>query len=94
MEGKVVGYVAVRMESDDSPRNMIKKGGYISNIVVLKDYRGRGYGAALLKKAEEFTIANNAQHIALDVQVKNPSVDLYHKHGYRERTMWMDKKIG
>jgi ribosomal protein S18 acetylase RimI-like enzyme len=91
--GAAVGYMAVRIEEEDSPRGAIKKNGYISNIVILKDYQGKGFGEALLKKAEEFTKDSGAKHIALDVQVGNKALDFYHKHGYQERSMWLDKKL-
>ena len=92
-DGFVVGYMAVRIEEDDSPRGAIKKNGYLSNVVILKEFQGKGFGEALLKQAEEFTRANGAQHIALDVQIGNKAIDFYHKHGYQERSMWMDKKL-
>ncbi len=92
-DGAVVGYMAVRIEEDDSPRGAIKKNGYISNIVIFEEHQGKGLGEALLKKAEEFTKENGAQHIALDVQIGNRALDFYHKHGYQERSIWLDKKF-
>ena len=92
-EGNIVGYVAVKMEVEDSPRNVIKKYGYISNVMILKEHRGKGFGEALVKKAEEFTKESGANNISLDVQVGNSAINLYHKLGYKECTVWMEKKI-
>ena len=92
-EGNIVGYVAVKMEVEDSPRNVIKKYGYISNVMILKEHRGKGFGEALVKKAEEFTKGNGSNNIALDVQIGNLAINLYHKLGYKERSMWMEKEI-
>jgi ribosomal protein S18 acetylase RimI-like enzyme len=92
-EGVVIGYMGVRLEEDDSPRTAIKKNGYISNIVILQEYQGKGFGEALLRKAEEFVKESGAEYISLDVQVGNRAIDFYHKHGYQERSIWMDKEL-
>ncbi len=93
LDGQIAGYIAVKIEKDDSPRSAIKKNGYISNVAVLKEYQGKGLGQELIKRAEEFTKENGASHIALDVQIGNSALSLYQKLGYKERSMWMNKKL-
>jgi len=93
IDDKVVGYVAVRIETEDSPRVVQKKRGYVSNIVVLKDFQGKVLGGALLKRAEEFSKENSATYIYLDVTINKPAVGFYHNQGYIEQSVYMEKKL-
>jgi ribosomal protein S18 acetylase RimI-like enzyme len=56
---------------------------YISNLAVYPEYRNKGIGTALLKKAEEIALENDAGKIVLDVETnKTDAVKLYLKNDY------------
>ena len=93
MDGKVVGIVAVSIDEEKSPCVALKKHGYISDIAVLKEYRGRGIGKELLKRAEEFTKESGFEFIHLDVTIDNPAVDFYHSQGWTDQGIRMEKKL-
>ncbi|KKT82180.1 MAG: hypothetical protein A3B99_03680 [Candidatus Yanofskybacteria bacterium RIFCSPHIGHO2_02_FULL_44_12b] len=93
--GKIAGFVAVLVDEDkkDNPCYKIKRLAYITDLVVSKEYRKGGIGGQLIRAAEEYAMGIGIQYIALDVQVKNPAVNFYQKHGYTERSIWMNKKL-
>lgn len=73
---KVVGYV-VTMEVD-------KFTGKIVSIAVRKEFRGKGIGEALMRKAIERLIMRGKQKIALEVRVSNKvAQQLYRKLGFK-----------
>lgn len=74
--GKVVGYV-VTMDVD-------KFTGKIVSIAVRKEFRRRGIGEALLRKAIERLRAKGKIKIALEVRISNiPAQELYKKLGFK-----------
>lgn len=74
--GKVVGYV-VTMDVD-------KFTGKIVSIAVRKEFRRRGIGEALLRKAIERLKAKGKIKIALEVRISNiPAQELYKKLGFK-----------
>ena len=54
----------------------------ISELHVVRDFRGRGIGSALLDRAEERARAAGARCLALHTLVTNPARRLYERHGY------------
>lgn len=69
----VVGYVCLALG------NRI---GSIYSIAVLKDYRGKGIGTALLEEAEQHALALGAEVIQLEVRYNSKAVALYQRNGY------------
>ncbi len=68
--GRAVGYVGMQI---------LGGGGYITNIAVLPEYRGMGFGSALLEKLE----MNKVDFITLEVRESNASaISLYEKFNY------------
>lgn len=55
----------------------------IFNIVVAEDARGLGLGAALLGAAEAVARGKGLAALHLDVEVSNPAVGFYQRHGFR-----------
>ncbi|OHD13141.1 MAG: hypothetical protein A2Y34_16515 [Spirochaetes bacterium GWC1_27_15] len=56
---------------------------YISNLATYPEYRNKGAATALLKKAEEMAIANNAKKVVLDVETdKTDAINLYKNNGF------------
>ena len=56
--------------------------GWIGNLIVHSDYRGRGLGAELMKKAIKFLQDSGVQSIRLDAVQR--AVSLYRRLGFRE----------
>jgi len=58
---------------------------YISNISVFEEFRGRGFGVELLKKAEELALENGYKKLSLGVEFYNKDAKrIYEKFGFHE----------
>ena len=74
VDGKVVGYVCVRVMYEEAQ---------ICNIAVLSSYRRQGIATRLLEKVAEFSAGEGCERCELEVNVCNiPAVDLYKKCDY------------
>jgi len=82
VNGKIVGYIMCRVEKHIHGLRIVKKGHVIS-IAVEKEYRRRGIGEALMRRAEE-VLKNKVEYMFLEVRVSNmPAISLYKKLGYK-----------
>lgn len=67
---------------------------YISDIIVLEEYRGKGIGKALLKKAEDFAKEKGLKYIKLIVfSENNKASGLYKSFGFEDYETTMIKEI-
>lgn len=72
---RVVGYVGLWVVYEDAN---------ITNIALLPDYRGFGYGEQLMKTAMQYAKGNGAKKMSLEVRVSNERAKrLYQKLGFR-----------
>lgn len=55
---------------------------YISLLAINKNYRGKSYGAQLLKKAETFAIESGSSLITINTQDYQAKT-FYEKYGYQ-----------
>jgi ribosomal protein S18 acetylase RimI-like enzyme len=78
--GTVVGHVWVSVrEGDDGGTT-----GFVFDVEVAEEYRGRGYGRALMAQAEHITLAVGPRRLGLHVFAANtPALRLYESLGYR-----------
>jgi len=85
-DGKVVGSV---MAGYDGHR------GWLYSLAVLPDYRGRGIGSRLVKRAEEHLKALGCPKINLQIMNGNENVQCFYRRlGYEtEQRISMGKKI-
>ena len=101
VDGVVVGYAMSRVEDtgdplllgliDDKGNPLVrgwqepKKAGHLVSIAVLREYRGRGIGSALLAETIRVMRDNyKVDSIFLEVRVSNtPAINLYKKFGFR-----------
>lgn len=68
--------------------------GYIYDIFVEEEFRGRGIGKSLLKKAEDYCRRKGHSRIALSVSATNDSaIKLYSGSGYKPERITMAKEI-
>ncbi len=92
---EVCGFVAVqaRVRSDglDEIDHLYA---YVSDVVVLNEFRGRGIGRALLQRAERFALERGASVIRIDVLSENRgAMRLYRKLGFRDRLASLEKTL-
>lgn len=71
VDGKAVGYMGLQIFSGE---------GYVTNIAVLPNFRGRGIAQALINEQ----LKNEMEFITLEVRESNtPAVNLYTKMGFK-----------
>ena len=72
--GNFAGYISVTAVADE---------GYINNIAVDEEYRGRGLGSLLLDRAVTFAREKNLAFLSLEVRKSNAAaISLYEKLGF------------
>lgn len=71
-----------------------KNGDYlwIDSFVVLPEYRGNGFGMALMSKVDEYAKIKNLR-IELSVWVGNDIIKLYKKWGFKEQRIILGKRF-
>ena len=68
--------------------------GYIKNIYVSPELRGRGYARMMLDEAETWFAAQNVSKISLDASACNPrAVELYRTAGFHVARYRMEKTL-
>ena len=92
---KIAGYITVHSQYvsediDDGPR----KFGYISDVFVVDQFRGRGVGKALLQHAENHAKENGVSEMMIGVLASNKQArSLYHAQGFEEFAIKLEKKL-
>ena len=72
--GEIVGFAGMHHVLDE---------GHITNIAVLKEYRGQGIGDALVKRLCNIAVEKNITGLVLEVRMGNaPAQRLYGRHGF------------
>ncbi len=94
-EGRVVGYVSVLGACrSDAPEDNPAPFAYVDDLVVMPDYRGRGHGQALLRRAEEYATACGLSSIRLRVKGGNRNARaFYAQGGYTEYELELEKRL-
>lgn len=93
--GAVVGFVSVwgrvpPQEPDEPPHDYA----YVSDLVLLPDWRGCGIGRALLRRAEDYARALGMDAIRIGVMATNrAALDLYEADGYRATHLELRKPL-
>ncbi|WP_326764580.1 GNAT family N-acetyltransferase [Streptomyces sp. NBC_01591] len=76
----VAGHVWVSVSEDGDGEAT----GFVFDVEVNEEYRGRGHGRALMQEAEHITLAAGARRLGLHVFAANtPALRLYESLGYR-----------
>ena len=91
----IVGFISIGIDdkNDEFIVNKIPTA-YISDIVVLKEYRGKGIGKALMKRAEDFTKENRLKYVKLIVFSENQNaIGLYKSLDFEDYETTMIKEI-
>jgi ribosomal protein S18 acetylase RimI-like enzyme len=93
--GDVVGFVSVLGASrSDAPDDEAVPFAYVHDLVVLPTHRGRGYGAALLQRAEAYAATLGRATIRLRVKGGNRLArSFYARAGYAEHEIELEKRL-
>ena len=95
VNNQIVGFVSLWLkvrseELDEEPSEYA----FISDLVVLPDYRGRGLGRALLNRAEQHARRHGATTLKLEVLAKNEqALTLYTRRGFSAYHMLLVKRL-
>jgi ribosomal protein S18 acetylase RimI-like enzyme len=94
-EGQVVGLISLEFQLKNDELIVRKVDTvYISDMVVLPDYRGQGIGELLIKKAEEYAKDQGIKYLKLIVFSKNQLArNLYFKMNFADYESAMLKKL-
>ena len=76
VSGKIIGYIGVWEIFDE---------GHITNVVILPEFRGQGYGSRLVEKMIFHAEERKMSLLTLEVRKSNESaINLYKKHDFLE----------
>lgn len=96
-EGRIVGLVVGIMPEQTKEQLLEQvpfKRGVVLELVVEDGFRGKGVGTMLMEKMEGYFKQNGCSVSGVDVFFPNKTAyRLYRKLGYRERDIWMTKKL-
>ena len=81
---KIIGFCKIDI-TDNS--------GYLSHLVVLKEYRGSGYGKMLMDWAMEQFRKSSVRNIELKVVDGNKAIHLYEKYGFKIKSHILGLKL-
>ncbi len=84
LQDKHVGFIVVKIDKKYNESRK-KKAGYIQTMGVIKPYRRRGIGKALMLHGLHFLKSKGMEEVELDVDDSNPThaLELYEKTGFK-----------
>ena len=80
-------------EGDDSFLIDPPKSGFVADLIVAKDMRGKGVGKALLSAAEKYFATNDCVRFELTVFAPTNRLTAFIKQGFEPRLHHMIRKI-
>lgn len=92
---RIVGWVGVVIQhiSEDILESN-REFAYITDLIVLEPFRGRGIGHLLLAEAEAYAAARGAHRLRVGVLAKNAAAHgVYHSAGFRDYEVILEKNI-
>ena len=95
VEKQIVGFVCLwlKVQSDELDEEPAEYA-FISDLVILPAYRGRGLGRMLLQTAEEYARRHGATALKLEVLAKNEgALSLYQRHGFSAYQLLLVKNL-
>ncbi|HEX8852727.1 MAG TPA: GNAT family N-acetyltransferase, partial [Pyrinomonadaceae bacterium] len=93
--GRIVGFSCVWTRvAEDELINAPGEFAYISDLVVLPEFRGRKLGYELLRACEEYAAEEGAQTFKIGVLARNTGArQLYERYGFEEHVLVMSKRL-
>ncbi len=93
----IIGLATCKILEDSEERELTTscpKSGFISDLVVAKNERGKGIGAALLTAADKFFAEHECDYIQLEVFEPNTDARrLYEEYGFKTNCRYLSKKV-
>ena len=88
IDGKIVGYIDVIFFQDIAHGGVL---GQIQNFIVHPQYRGRGFGEALLNYVIDFAKKNNFLELHVWTEFDNKrAIALYERLGFEKRSLLLE----
>ncbi|WP_235296540.1 aminoglycoside 6'-N-acetyltransferase [Portibacter marinus] len=85
-EEEFVGFLHVALRHEYVEGKVTPFVGYIEGIYLRNSSRGRGIGRSLIRKGEEWALANGCTQMGSDTEIENEDSIAFHKHlGYQEK---------
>ncbi|MHA6247416.1 GNAT family N-acetyltransferase [Pontibacter sp. CAU 1760] len=82
--------VIVATLRESAPGFRLSRKGYLGETIVKADFRGRGIGNLLVEAAKNWLLDNGADHIELQVSVKNvAAIRFWERQGFSPSTQHM-----
>ena len=84
LDHKLVGFVCVwRGEQLDEYMSQAFEIGYVSDLVVSRDFRGKGIGSSLIEQAEKYCLNKEFRRLKIGALSRNVRTkELYNRFGY------------
>src|SRR5262249_11929282 len=94
-DGLVVGWIGVVSQyTSDDVLERHRDFAYITDLIVLEAYRGRGIGRQLLEAAEAYVASKGATRLRVGVLAANVKAHrVYAVAGFRDYELILDKEI-
>ncbi len=94
IDGNIVGMISVYIEEDKKHFRKIKKFAYISDLIVMQEYKNQGIIKELLEKAEEYAKSKEVASINASI-LKNHDEGLngYLRNGFKEFEIVVRKQL-
>lgn len=74
---KIVGFIGIRIQGINA---------HITNLSILTEYQGKGYGGQLMTYAVDYSIRRGCREMTLEVSKENlPAIALYERFGFTVR---------
>ncbi len=93
---KIVGLIIALTNNEETLNydSNVPKRGRITELIVSKNYRKKGYGKQLLNSMETYLMKQGCKDILLGVLAYNDhAIQFYEKNGYHARLVEMTKKV-
>lgn len=88
--GELLGWVLLGTAKDQFTDQV---NGFIYEIYILKEYRGKGFSKGLMNTAIEHFQQEGYAEVRLSAKAENPAVRLYEKAGFITRTISMSLNL-
>lgn len=93
-QGKVIGFIGLVIEQENDVTTSLREFSYITDVVVLPEFRGQGIGATLMAKADAYARESGYSALAVNVLANNDAaLSLYQKMGFRHYVVLMLKEL-
>jgi GNAT superfamily N-acetyltransferase len=96
IEARVVGWIGIVAEyTSEDILEQHREFAYITDLIVLEAYRGRGVGRRLLEAAEAYAASKGAKRLKVGVLAANGDAHrVYAAAGFRDYEVILAKEIG